>query len=53
MKSPFGPYSPAWRAALERMRSQGELAPRRDRDREAKERWDGEGGSLPPPRGQP
>jgi hypothetical protein len=42
-----GPYSEAWRAALERMRAAGTLARRRDRDREARERWDGEGGSLP------
>jgi hypothetical protein len=52
MTLPFGPFSPAWRAALERMRTHGQLAPRRDRDREARERWDAEGGSLAPVRAQ-
>ena len=43
----YGPFSQAWRAALERMRASGGFAPRRDRDREARERWDSEGGALP------
>ena len=48
MEQFYGPSSPAWRAALARMRAAGLLAARRDREREANERWDGEGGALPP-----
>jgi hypothetical protein len=50
MKLPqfYGPSSAAWRAGLARMRAAGLLAARRDREREAKERWDGEGGAPSP-----